>query len=394
MGKLTVGKVRALMIPGRYGDGETLHLSVSPRETKSWVQRVVINGRRHDIGLGGWPVVSLATARERAFNNRVAIAHGRDPLAEKRKGKALTFREAADRTFKANKARWRRSGTADDWSAAMRKYVYPAFGDRPVDQISRDDVLRVLTPVWTSKPALARKLRQRIRGVLELAMAHGHVDANMAGDGIDGALPPMPSVKEHYRALPYQEVWAALDAIEGSLRASPAVRACIRFVVLTACRSGEARGATWGEIDVDARLWRIPASRMKMGRPHVVPLSDAALAVLDKARALTDGGDLVFPSPRGVVMGSNKLSHPMTELNLAGTPHGLRASFATWAEERDYRGIAIDLCLAHDKKSATTKAYMRHDFWIERVALMEAWGRMVEGREQQAEIVELAAHRT
>ena len=388
MGKLTVGKVRALMIPGRYGDGETLHLSVSPRGTKSWVQRVVINGRRHDIGLGGWPVVSLATARERAFNNRVAVAHGRDPLAEKRKGKALTFREAADRTFKANKARWRRSGTADDWSAAMRKYVYPAFGDRPVDQIGRDDVLRVLTPVWTSKPALARKLRQRIRGVLELAMAHGHVDANMAGDGIDGALPPMPSVKAHYRALPYQEVWAALDAIEGSLRASPAVRACIRFVVLTACRSGEARGATWDEIDLDACEWRIPAARMKGAKEHRIPLSDEVLAVLERVRPLRSPSNLVFPSP-------SRPGKPLSDMALTkllrgrATVHGFRTSFRTWAAERTRVPHAVcEAALAHAVGSAVERSYARSDLFEKRRELMNQWASYVTAG--NAKVVRLA----
>ena len=276
MGKLTVVKVRALTAPGRYGDGGTLHLVVSPRRTKSWVQRITIDGRRRDIGLGGWPIVSLAMARDRAFTNRRAVADGRDPLAHKRRRTIPTFREASERALEANRPRWRNVKTSDNWIATMAKYVHPVFGDRRVDQIRREDVLRVLTPVWTAKPEIGRKVRQRIRATLAWAQAHGHVEHNLAGDAIDGALPSLPSVKAHFRALPYREVSAALEIIEAS-RASVSAKACLRFVVLTACRSGEARLATWDEIDLEAREWRIPESRMKTGIEHRVPLADAAL---------------------------------------------------------------------------------------------------------------------
>ena len=198
MGKLTVVKVRALTAPGRYGDGGTLHLVVSPRRTKSWVQRITIDGQRRDIGLGGWPIVSLAMARDRAFTNRRAVADGRDPLAHKRRRTTPTFREASERALEANRPRWRNVKTSDNWIATMAKYVHPVFGDRRVDQIRREDVLRVLTPVWTAKPEIGRKVRQRIRATLAWAQAHGHVEHNLAGDAIDGALPSLPSVKAHF----------------------------------------------------------------------------------------------------------------------------------------------------------------------------------------------------
>ena len=157
-------------------------------------------------------------------------------------------------------------------------------------------MLRILTPIWTSRPEIARKLRSRIRATLAWAQAHGHVEHNAAGEGIDGALPAMPAVKAHFRAMPYGEVGAALEVIEAS-RASMAAKASLRLLVLTACRSGEARGATWNEIDLEAREWRIPASRMKGGAEHRVPLSDAAVAALEAVRPLRDRHDLVFPSP-------------------------------------------------------------------------------------------------
>ena len=148
---------RSLSRPGRYGDGGTLFLVVAPGGSKSWVQRVTIAGRRRDLGLGGWPVVSLAKARQRAFANRVAIADGLDPLARKRRPSTPTFREASQRALEANRPRWRNAKTADNWIATMDKYVHPVFGDRPVDLIGREDVLRVLTPIWTAKPEIGRK---------------------------------------------------------------------------------------------------------------------------------------------------------------------------------------------------------------------------------------------
>ena len=297
MGRLTVARVRALTRPGRYGAGGTLFLNIAPGGSKSWVQRVVINGKRRDIGLGGWPVVSLAKARERAFANRVAIADGRDPLAEKRKAGVPTFREAAAKTYEANCPRWRSEKTAANWMQQMERHAFPILGDMPVDQIGREDVLRVLSPIWGRKLDIARKLRGRIRAVLAWAQAHGAVEVNVAGEAIDGALPTMPTIGDHYKALPYQEVAMALETVEAS-RASLPAKACFRFTVLTACRSGEARGATWDEVDTEAREWRIPGGRMKSGAEHRIPLSDAALEVLESVRPLQrDLSDLVFPSP-------------------------------------------------------------------------------------------------
>ena len=277
MGALTVAKVGSLTEPGRYGDGRvpTLYLVVAPRGSKSWVQRLAVDGKRRDIGLGGWPLTSLREARDRAFANRKLARDGGDPLVARRRAGVPTFEQAAARTFEANRGRWRSSRTEANWTASMATYAYPVLGDRRVDRIGREDVLRVLTPFWSSKHALAVKVRGRIRATLGWAQAHGHVEHNVAGECIDGALPRLAVVKGHHRALDYREVAAALDAIEGAT-AGLSARACLRFVVLTACRSGEARGATWDEVDLDAREWRIPDTRMKGGEEHRVPLSDAA----------------------------------------------------------------------------------------------------------------------
>ena len=383
MGKLTVGKVRALTVPGRYGDGGTLHLVVSPRGRKSWVQRITIDGRRRDMGLGGWPVVSLAMARDRAFANRRAVADGCDPLAHKRRPKTPTFREASERALEANRPRWRNAKTTDNWLATMAKYVHPVFDDRRVDQIGREDVLRVLTPIWTAKPEIGRKVRQRIRATLAWAQAHGYIEHNLAGDAIDGALPSLPAVKAHFRALPYREVGAALDVIE-ACPASLSARACLRFVVLTACRSGEARLATWDELDPDAREWRIPAGRMKTGVEHRVPLSDAALAALEMVRPLRGRADLLFPSPSrpGNPLSDMTLTKVLRDTGLAdrATVHGFRTAFRTWASERTSAPHAVcEMALAHRVGSDVERSYARSDLFEKRRGLMDLWAAYVTG---------------
>ena len=388
MGKLTVGFIQGVKEPGRYGDGDTLFLNVSKGGARSWVQRVVIDGRRCDLGLGPYPVVPLAKARRRAFENRVKIDDGIDPLAEKRRPRVPTFRAAAEKTFAANRTRWRHASTAAHWTAGMRKHAYPVLGDMSVDRIEPQDVLRILTPVWTDKPEIARKLRQRIRLVLKWCESHGYVSRNVAGDGLDGALPTMPRVREHFRALPYADVQSALQTVEAS-PASLTTKQCLRFIVLTAVRSGEARGATWAEIDVGARTWTIPASRMKAKVGHRVPLSAAALAVLGQAREIDDGSGLVFASPRkpGRTLSDGTLSKILRENGLACVVHGFRSSFRDWCAETGKPRETAEAALAH-AVAGVEGAYFRSDLFERRRHLMDSWGAFV-SRSGSAKVVNL-----
>ena len=393
MDSLTVARVNALTEPGRYGDGggPTLYLVVAPGGSKSWVQRVAVDGKRRDLGLGGWPLTSLREARERAFANRKLARDGGDPLALKRRAGLPTFEQAAAQTFEANRGRWRSSRTEANWTASMATYAYPVFGGWRVDRIGREDVLRVLTPIWTSKHALAVKVRGRIRATLGWAQAHGYVEHNVAGECIDGALPRLAAVKGHHRALDYREVAAALDAIEGST-AGLSARACLRFVVLTACRSGEARGATWDEIDLDTRKWRIPKTRMKAGEEHRVPLSDAALAVLETVKPLRRPSGLVFPSPSrsGKSMTDMTLTKLLRGCGLADrtTVHGFRTTFRTWAEERTGVSYAVaEMALAHQVGSSTERAYKKSVLFDKRRRLMARWARFATG--ERARVVRL-----
>ena len=219
---LSATRVKALKEPGRYSDGGGLHLFISKAGRKSWVQRITIDGRRRDIGLGGFPSVSLAKAREKATGNRTTVAAGRDPLAEKRKPAMPTFKEAANAVHEANRPRWRNARHAASWLQTLERHAMPKLGNMPIDRIGRTDVLQVLSPIWTTRPETARRVRQRMRTVFRWAMAHGFTETNPAGEAIDGALPPMPKVKAHLRSLPYQEVAASLATVEGSQASMPA----------------------------------------------------------------------------------------------------------------------------------------------------------------------------
>ena len=232
-----------------------------------------MDGRRRDFGLGGYPTVSLSQARKRASDIREAVGNGRDPVAEKHRPEIPTFREAAYAVHEANKPRWRNGSHTSAWIQTLERHAFPKIGNKPIDTISRSDLLAVLTPIWSNRPETARRVRQRMRTIFRWAMANELIESNPAGEAIDGALPSMPKVKAHLRALPYQEVGSALMTVDAS-QTSLASKLCLRFLVFTAARSGEARGATWEEIDLEGTTWTVPSSRMKAGVEHRVPLSD------------------------------------------------------------------------------------------------------------------------
>jgi len=385
MAKLTKKRIESTTKPGRYRDADTLYLMIRKSGRKSWVQRLVINGKRRDIGLGPWPLRSLEDARRLAMQNRLAVLDGGDPLAGKRRAKVPNFREAVEQTFEGLKPKWRNDKHASDWLTSVERYAFPVIGEYRVDQVSRADVLQILKPIWSSRPERARRLRQRIRAVLSWGQAHNYIPGeNVAGECIKGALPSLPINKTHFRALPYQEVSAALETVEAT-GASLAAKYCLRFLVLTACRSGEARGAVWSEIDLKAREWCIPAERMKGNAEHRVPLSAVAVAVLEQARTLDDGSGLVFPSPlrRGRPLSPMSLTKLLRDTGLAerANVHGFRSSFRTWASEKTEAEHAVmELSLAHRVGSAVEQAYSRSDLLSKRRRLMNQWAAYLSGK--------------
>ena len=386
---LSARKLDTVKTPGMYSDGGTLFLRVAPGGSKQWVQRLTVKGRRRDIGLGGYPLVSMADARAAAFNNRQLARAGGDPIAKRQKAKVPTFREAAAATFETLRPRWRSEKVAANWMQQLERHAMRRLGPLPVDTIGREDVLRVLTPIWTATPETARRVRRCIKATLRWAVSSGHAEVNMAGEVLDGALPRLPSVKAHLRALPYRDVPQALDTIGDATIGALA----LRFVILTAARSGEVRGATWAEVDLDSATWTIPGDRMKAGREHRVPLTGAALDVLRQVKALDDGSGLVFPSPvrRGRPLSDVTLTKVLRDKDIAerATVHGFRSSFRDWcAETGKVREIA-EAALAHTVKGVEG-AYFRSDLFDRRRRLMDSWAAFVTG-EGSATVVELRA---
>ena len=328
----------------------------------------------------------LARARRLAAGNLITIAAGGDPLADKKRAAVPTFREAARTTWDGLRPNWReQSRTAAIWWQSMERHVLPAIGHLPVNEVGRQEVLGILTPIWASRRVTARKVRQRIRATLGWAQAEGHVDINMAGEVINGALPKLRSRRSHYRAPPYRDVAGILATVDGS-EAGAATRHCFHFLVLTAARSGEARGASWGEIDRRRREWRIPGDRMKSDVEHVVPLTDRAFRVLDDAAQLQDGSGLVFPSParRGQPLSDSTLSKLLRDLGIDAVPHGFRAAFRTWAEEMtDTPHAIMEMAIAHVVGDDVVNAYRRTDLRRKRRLLMERWSAFLDGDEAQ-----------
>ena len=381
MQRLTTARAKALSKPGMYHADVTLYLNIARGGSKSWIQRITIESKRRDIGLGPFPVIGLAEARRRAFANRVAVASGRDPLADKRRAKVPTFREATEKTYEALRPRWRNEKVARNWMQQLERHAIKRLGDIPVDRIGREDILAVLTPIWTDKPETARRVRRNIKATLQWCVANGYIDANIAGEAIDGALPVMPAVKQHLRAMPYQEVSAALDTVEAS-NTSLAAKLALRFVILTAARSGEVRLATWDEIDMDKAVWTVPVERMKAAREHRVPLSATALKVLKDARAVRDSSDLVFPSPvrRGQPMSDMTLTKVLRDTGLAdgATVHGFRSSFRDWCADTGKPREIAEAALAHTVGGAEG-AYFRSDLFERRRRLMDQWASFLTG---------------
>ncbi len=370
---LTAVRVRTARRPGRVADGNGLYLVVESTGTKRWMQRLTIRGKRTDLGLGGYPLVSLYEAREQALANRKIARRGGDPRADRYRRSIPTFAGAASRVMEARFANWRHPKTAKRWGATLRTYVYPYFGHVPIDQINGADVIRVLTPIWTEKPETARAVRGHIRDVIDWAIANGFRIDNPAGDAVRLGLKRSRKAKTHFRALHYSQVAAALEAVRSS-KASAATTLSLELQVLTAARPGEVRKAQWTEIDLDTATWTIPPERMKAEREHRVPLSKQSIEILVEARSLADGSDLVFPSRLGMPLSDMTHLKLLRTLGIDCVPHGFRSSFRDWAAEcTDAPHAVMEAALAHSVGNATEAAYFRSDLFERRRTLMDQW---------------------
>ncbi|MEY2951938.1 MAG: hypothetical protein RLZZ401_25 [Pseudomonadota bacterium] len=384
---LEVGRLKA---PGLVSVGGVpgLSLQITPSGTRSWTLRVKIGSKRRDMGLGPYPGVTLAQAREKARQARERIDQGHDPILERERAQsllraaqasAMTFEQAARAYMDAKSIEWTHPKHEAQWTASLDNYAHPVIGKLHVADVQQLHVLQVLEPIWTTKTETASRLRGRIENILDWAKARGlregenparwrgHLDKLLAK-------PSKIAKVTHHPAVPVEQANAFYLALQG--RTGTAARA-LEFTLLTAARSGEVRGATWAEIDLDQGLWIVPAARMKAKVEHRVPLPKRAVELL-RALPREEGQELVFPAPRTGKLSDMALTAVMRRMELNYVPHGLRSTFRDWAAEKtNFPRDLAEKALAHVVESAVEAAYQRGDMLERRRVMMEAWSNFV-----------------
>lgn len=378
---LSAAFVRSVTTPGKYTDGHGLFLKVDPSGAKRWVQRIVIRGKRTEIGMGSTSLVSLAEARERALENRKLARAGGDPLQAKRTSQALlSFEDAARKVHKIHEPTWRNKKHAAQFISTLETYTFPRIGKLKVSEVTTADVLAVLQPIWLEKPETARRVRQRIGTVMKWAVANGWRTDNPA-EAISQALPKQIDTQQHRKSLPYDKVPEFLDALKAS-DAGAATKLALEMVILTASRSSEVRKADWSEFDLEQGIWTRPALHMKTKKEHRVPLSARALAILAEAKALGTGEGFVFPGTKiGKPLSDMTLLKQTKALGYDVDVHGFRTSFKTWAQERTNTPREVsEAALAHVVKNKAEAAYARSDYFTKRQKLMERWDSFLDSK--------------
>jgi integrase len=410
--KLSAVAVAKHTDPGRLSDGGGLYLNVAPSGSKSWLFMWNVGKKRFEMGLGGYPAITLKAARSKAAECRTVVAEGRNPIAERQKEKATTFGDAAEAFIASMEKSWRNEKHRDQWRQTLgvevkgvkRKTSYCAsLRDKPVAEITTEDVLEIIEPIWTAKSETASRIRGRIEQVLDYAKVKkwrdGENPARWRGH-LKHSLAPRKKLaaRGHHPAMAYKEV----PVFMGALRQREAMAArALEFLILTAARSGEVLGAEWGEIDFDNGVWTVPKGRMKGGEEHAVPLSSAAVDLL---RPLYENrvSDYVFPgnvtvkrkgksvNPRLSSMAMEMLLRRMGIENV--TVHGFRSSFRDWCgDETDFPREVAEAALAHKLKSDVERAYRRSKALEKRRLLMEAWATYCSGKEPVSNVVSLRA---
>lgn len=398
LGKLSALKVKAAK-PGRHADGDGLYLLVKDSGARSWLLRVQVDGRRRDIGLGSAATLGLADARDKASEYRKLAKAGIDPIAERKKAPVAvpTFEAAATDCHAELKHGWKNQRHIDSWLSSLKTHIFPAIGTEPVDTITSIMVRDAIAPIWMTMPETAQRILQRIGVVLDFSHIKGWRPDEASLRSVRKGLPRQPASDNHFKAMPYAELpdymqkLAAADATVG--------RDALRFTVLTAVRSNETRFAVWSEIDREKAIWSIPAGRMKMKQPHVVPLSGEAMEIITRrweARERDSG--LVFPSTLKKPDGEQRAISDMTmtkvlrEDKIEGyTVHGFRSSFTDWAaEETSFRKEVVDKALAHKLPDRVEAAYRRTDYFEKRRKLMAAWASYLSRRDTVRQLAAVA----
>ena len=381
---LTAAFVRTVSKPGAYGDGRGgfgLILRVSKtrngRTSRRWVQRVRIGGKPSHLGLGSFPVVTLREARKMALETARTIRKGQDPRA----GGVPTFSEAARRTIEQRAKGWRNPETARRWASTLERYAGPTIGAKQVDQVAPADIVGVLSPIWATKKTQAQAVRERLAAVFSYAVGQGWISASPVPAAV-AALPKQNgngngNTAKHHAMTP-DEARQTLEQVAGA-SAFWSTRAAVRFQALTAARFGEVRTAEWSDIDEARGVWTKPAEKTKSGKPHRVPLSRAAVAILAEAREHADGGPYVFPSSRGGPTGAKTAAGLLRRIGAPGTPHGFRGAFRSWAADEAVSREVAEHCLAHQVGSKIERAYQRSDLIERRRDVLEHWAAFLLG---------------
>lgn len=402
---LTAIWVKQQSEPGRYADGNGLYLLVDQGGAKRWVLRTVIHGKRTDMGLGSVRLVSLADARKRAAEHRGIARDGGDPIAMRRHASRTvpTFSEAATAVHGSHSKGWKNEKHRAQWINTLTEYAFPEIGKKRVNAITTADVLRVLTPIWLEKPETARRVRQRVRAVLDWAKAAGHRGGDNPVDGVAEGLPKQSEKPEHHAALPYATVPAFVEAMRQS-GASDSAKLAFEFLILTGARTGEVLGATWSEIDAGAKTWTIPAARMKAKVEHRVPLSARCIEILATAGEL-GGKPYVFPGTdvdtplsnmvflmalRRMKTGATRADGEPETYADKTTAHGMRSAFRDWAAEcTHFPREVCEAALAHTNTDKVEAAYRRSDLYEQRRALMGQWATFVCTPKAVANVLEM-----
>ncbi|MGH8293579.1 MAG: tyrosine-type recombinase/integrase [Gammaproteobacteria bacterium] len=376
---LSAFMVRNKMKPGRYADGNGLHLVIDPSGARRWILRTVVGGKRCDIGLGSVALVTLHTARKEATRLREMARSGGDPLAQRRKERRTvpTFREAAEQVHKLHSPSWKNEKHAEQWIASLKKNVFDELGNVRCDRISQADVLRVLSPLWLKRPETARRIRQRIKLVMAWAKANGYRTGDNPVEGLGTVLPAQTDTPHHMASMPYAEVPAFVTTLRKS-DAGNITKLLFEFLILCACRTNEAIGAQWSEVDLEGKVWTIPSARMKAKKEHRAPLSARCVEILNEARRFNHTRyPLVFPNLiTGERLSNMVLLMQVRRMKLPYTVHGFRSSFRDWASEKTHTPHAVmEAALAHAEHDKTVAAYARSDLLDLRRKLMEQWAR-------------------